>query len=172
MRAAVSTPYADTRAADLSWSVEHPDLAALATLELTEPGTGRLLQLRILGASHQVLLRDGTGLDACRETVACVPGRPSGLPDTTRRELDSAAYTFSARVERLTGTAFVDYVDGLRTRLADDPRALVAEFPGSPYAVTALRARLDADRAAWTTWHAYPQAGEIVVTDTEVVSAQ
>ncbi len=49
-----------------------------------------------------------------------------------------------------------------------DPNALVAEFPGSPLAVTALSAASCEDGVAWETWHAYPQAGELVYTKSVV----
>jgi hypothetical protein len=140
----LDTPYTDTTAGDLSFALGLPELPALHVLRL--PG----LELRLLGASHQVVW---TRVDGERlvETVACLPGRDPHLPPS----VDGAAYRFESTVERL-GTA------PSWRELAADPRALVGVFPGDPDAVTALRAE---DRG-WRTWHAYPQSGELVTTRT------
>jgi Protein of unknown function DUF2617 len=47
--------YCDTRAEDLGWSLELEPRPALAVRELAEAGF--LIQLRLLGASHQVVVR-------------------------------------------------------------------------------------------------------------------
>ncbi|MFC0527545.1 DUF2617 family protein [Phytohabitans kaempferiae] len=140
----LDTPYADTTAGDLSFALGLPELPALHVLRL--PG----LELRLLGASHQVVwtAADGTRLV---ETVACLPGHDAHLPST----VDDQGYAFTSTVEALEAAP-------LWRELADDPRALVGVFPGDPDAVTALRA-VD---GGWRTWHAYPQTGELVTTRT------
>jgi uncharacterized protein DUF2617 len=157
----LDTPYADTTAADLSFALGLPVQPALYVLDLPEAG----LQLRLLGASHQVVLAG-----RCVETVACLPGRPPSLPATVADP--AAGYRFSAQVRRLYPGQMARKVAWLRSRLAQDPAALVGVFPGSPQAVTALRALSSGEPGAagtgWCTWHAYPQTGELVVTTTEV----
>ncbi|BCB90254.1 DUF2617 family protein [Phytohabitans suffuscus] len=142
----LDTPYADTTAGDLSFALGLPELPALHVLRL--PG----LELRLLGASHQVIWTTVDG-ERCVETVACLPGRDPRLPPA----VDSPGYAFSSTVEPLPG------VPPWR-ELAADPRALVGVFPGDPNAVTALRAQ----ESGWCTWHAYPQTGELVTTRTRL----
>jgi hypothetical protein len=157
----LDAPYVDTRAADLSLSLGGPERPALYVRELNLPG-GRRLRLRLLGASHQVVLGDFT------ETVACLPGRPPHLPGTLHDE--SAGYRFTATVLRPAGDGLRTRVAALRADLADDPYALVGVFPGDVDAVTALAVRHDPPdgSVAWRTWHAYPQTNELVLTETVV----
>lgn len=140
----LDTPYADTTAGDLSFALGLPELPALHTLRL--PG----LELRLLGASHQVVWTTVDG-ERLVETVACLPGRDPHLPPA----MDGPGYAFTSRVEPLAHAP-------LWRDLAADPRALVGLFPGDPDAVTALRA----EERGWRTWHAYPQTGELVTTQT------
>lgn len=70
MLTTLQTAYSDTRAADLAWTLGREPLPALAVLDLQLGGAE--LQLRLLGASHQVLLQEDRGV--CSETVACMPG--------------------------------------------------------------------------------------------------
>jgi hypothetical protein len=143
----LDVPYADSTAGDLSFALGLPLLPALHTLRLSET-----LELRLLGASHQVVAGHLV------ETVACLPGRAPHLPPA----VDNLGYRFSSAVEPLDRAVTA----ALWRDLAADPRALVGVFPGDPDAVTALRA----DGRGWQTWHAYPQTGELVVTRTVVAS--
>ncbi|HEU5108011.1 MAG TPA: DUF2617 family protein [Micromonosporaceae bacterium] len=156
MLVSIDTPYADTTAGDLSFALGLPEQPALHVLEIPAAG----LRLRLLGASHQVVLAD-----RCVETVACLPGRPPSLPAA----VEDGAYRFAAAVHRLDPASMSQLVARLRERLADDPHALVGMFPGDRDAVTALRARAVPGTTRWRTWHAYPQTGELVVTRTEVI---
>ena len=117
----LDTPYADTTAADLSFALGLPAQPALHVLDLTWRG----LELRLLGASHQVVLAD-----SCVETVACLPGRPPHLPATV--DDPAAGYRFTAAVRRLAPAGLAREVAALRDRLARDPYALVGVFPGQP----------------------------------------
>jgi hypothetical protein len=118
------------------------------------------LELRVLGASHQVVLGDWS------ETVACLPDRPGALPARDEQVVDGYSVAFEARVDRPAD--FADAVSRVIAACAADPLALVAEFPGSPLAVTALAAGVSGDGVAWQTWHAYPQVGELVWTSSVV----
>jgi hypothetical protein len=149
----LATPYADTTAADLCFALGLPAQPALHVLSI-DVGNATTLELRLLGASHQVRVND------LSETVACLPDRPPSLPST----VDHGGYRFTARVHRLAPAAFARTVAALQARAADDHRALVGVFPGSAQAVTILAAH----RKGWRTWHAYPQSGELVETATEV----
>jgi hypothetical protein len=166
----LDAPYTDTSAAELCLALTAPELTALHVLDLPPPASG--LRLRLLGASHQVVLRPPDGPELI-ETVACLPGRVARLP----AELDdpAAGYRFAARIKRLAPTEFAARIAALRDALADDPYALVGVFPGGPDAVTALRARTPGvdgvptgGEVGWRTWHAYPQNGELVETETVV----
>ncbi|MGC4808022.1 DUF2617 family protein [Micromonospora sp. DT233] len=167
MLVTLDAPYVDTSAADLSLALGDAERPALHVLDLDLPA-GVRLRLRLLGASHQVLLR-APGVELT-ETVACLPGRPPELPAT---RLDEATgYRFTATVLRPTGTGLADRVAALRAELAGDPYALVGVFPGDVDAVTALAVRADppGGTVAWRTWHAYPQTNELVLTETVVAT--
>ncbi|MGS2613993.1 DUF2617 family protein [Micromonospora sp. LZ34] len=158
-------PYVDTSAADLSLALDDVERPALHVLDLDLPG-GVRLRLRLLGASHQVVLR--TPGAALTETVACLPGRPPELPGVVHDE--ATGYRFTATVLRPAGGGLSERVAALRADLADDPYALVGVFPGDPDAVTALSVRPGVPGGAlgWRTWHAYPQTNELVLTETVV----
>lgn len=169
MLVTLDAPYADTSAADLSFALETAERPALYVLDLDLPTAsqpdGVRLRLRLLGASHQVVLStSGTELI---ETVACLPGRRPELPATVADE--ATGYQFTARVLHLDPDELVRRTAALRHELTDDPYALVGVFPGGPDSITALRARTDATGGiGWLTWHAYPQTGELVETETTV----
>ncbi|BCL15002.1 DUF2617 family protein [Micromonospora sagamiensis] len=172
MLVSLDAPYVDTSAADLSLAFGGPELPALYVLDLDLPG-GRRIRLRLLGASHQVLLRGPAPAGTpdpvvLAETVACLPGRRPDLPSTVHEPADG--YSFSATVLRPEPGGLSSRVAALRTELADDPYALVGVFPGDPDAVTALAVVPDSgsDSVRWRTWHAYPQTNELVLTETVV----
>jgi hypothetical protein len=157
MLAALDTPYTDTRADALSFALGLPPLDALAVLPLTRPNLQ--MELRLLGASHQVIA------GPVSETVACLPGHPGPLPGEIRRTVHGWSYDFSASVRTHDRPGFEAAVTGLMRRLAGRADALTGTFPGSPYAVTALAV---GPGLGWRTWHAYPQTMEIVTTRTRL----
>ena len=101
MLTTLNTAYTDTRAADLAWALGREPLPALATLDLEL--SGAKLQLRLLGASHQVLLEEEKG--SCSETVACMPGSSTPLPLGVAKRVGEWEYEFAARVETLSHAA-------------------------------------------------------------------
>lgn len=157
---ALTTPYLDTDADQLAFSLEQGALDALAVRQVTVAGTD--VQLRLLGASHQVLAGP-----VC-ETVACLPGVAGGLPASAAREFDGWTYRFGARVERLAGDRFSERVAWIRGRSDGEPAALYGIFPGSPEAVTALCVERHGSGLSWRTWHTYPQSRQIVATHTRL----
>ena len=154
----VRQPYVDVSAQDLSLTLGAPPAPAIELLRVNVGG--QAIELRLLGSSHQALV---AGMS---ETVACVPGVTGSLP--LRRT--SGGYDFRARVERHRDHAYAQRALELIDRAAGDPHALAGVFAGAPGArlpaFTALAARAlpDGRGIAWTTWHGYPQSGEIVVT--------
>jgi hypothetical protein len=178
----LDAPYVDTSAGDLSLALGGPELPALYVLDLDLPG-GQRLRLRLLGASHQVLLDAPadrpaepagaapavlTETPVLTETVACLPGRRPDLPATVHQP--ESGYTFTANVLRPQAGGLSSRVAALRAELADDPYALVGVFPGDPDAVTALAVVPNPapGTVRWRTWHAYPQTNELVLTETVV----
>ncbi len=159
MRVALSTPYADVRAADLVLAFDAPPTPPLEGLTLDLGGLP--VALGVLGHSHQIIAGELT------ETLACVPGRPGDLPATHEAHLaDGRRYSFTAEVvalERATAQSLV-------FDIAQDPNGIVGVFAGNPDAFTALRARLLPDRVHWETWHAYPQTQELVRTTGELMA--
>ncbi|MDA2806813.1 DUF2617 family protein [Nocardiopsis sp. LSu2-4] len=167
-------PFADTRARDLVWTLEHPPLPALATRTALLGGVR--VELRVLGASHQVVLASGPRVRArAVETVACLPGADGHLPGSAAPDVPGlASYSFTSTVDRLSGPELDRRVRALVRRLDGDPAAVAAAFPGAPSAVTALASASPAPGCLeWRTWHAYPQTGELVRTRTRTrVAAQ
>ncbi|RAY14463.1 DUF2617 domain-containing protein [Actinomadura craniellae] len=164
MLTTLRTAYADTRADALSFALGLPPLDALAVLPLE--CAGHPVELRLLGASHQVIV------GPVSETVACLPDRPGPLPTQVRETLDGWSYAFTATVRTYGAAGFGPAVDALCARLAGRDDALTGTFPGSPHAVTALAVDPGpaARRLGWQTWHAYPQTREIVMTQSRLVS--
>lgn len=163
MRTRIETRFADSRAADLSLAYGLPRLPALGTHSVALHGI--YVELRLLGASHQVVFGKWS------ETVACLPDRAAALPGREETVVQGLRVQFAAQTLRLPADALADRVANIVADCAADERALVGEFPGSPYAITALRAWEERDGTAWRTWHAYPQAGELVETRTVVRQA-
>jgi len=169
VRAALTAPYADVRAADLVLALDGPPAPALDTLGLV---LGELrLELRLLGHSHQAIVT-APGFELS-ETVSCRPGAGDDgrLPDAWAVRRDGRAYAFSAEVLSLD-----ELDDGAITAaVAEDPQGLIGVFAGRAGAFTALRgAAVREPRGSgvrWETWHAYPQTGELVHTTGEVLRA-
>ncbi|GAA4382283.1 DUF2617 family protein [Actinomadura sp. NPDC048032] len=165
MQATLDTPYADARADGLSFALGLPPMDALAVLPVERAGL--TVELRLLGASHQVIA------GPLSETVACLPGRADPLPGHAAASVPGWAYDFAATTAAHSdGTAFARAVEAVCARLADRGDALTGAFPGSPHAVTVLALEDTAGQEAalgWRTWHAYPQTREIVMTRSRLV---
>ncbi|MER5782004.1 DUF2617 family protein [Streptomyces mobaraensis] len=164
MLTTLKTSYTDTRAADLAWCLGREPLPALAVLDLQLDASA--VQLRLLGASHQVLLEEDSG--SCSETVACIPGSSTPLPLGVAKRVGSWEYEFAARVETLSRCSFAGRAQELLALVAEHPQGLAGTFPGDPHAFTALLAQRRDGQVSWRTWHAYPQEGRLVVTRTRV----
>ncbi|MFE2344344.1 DUF2617 family protein [Streptomyces sp. NPDC059431] len=164
MLTTLKTTYTDTRAADLAWALGRERLPALAVLNLELMGAK--VELRLLGASHQVLLEEGDVL--CSETVACMPGSSTPLPLGVAKRVGDWEYEFAARVETLSRGSFAGRAQELLALVADHPNGLAGTFPGSPHAFTAMLAQRYEGQVRWRTWHAYPQEGQLVATRTRV----
>ncbi|ONK14491.1 DUF2617 family protein [Streptomyces sp. MP131-18] len=157
----LAAPYLDTRADQLRFALGLPARDALAVTRVDLGGVG--VELRLLGASHQVHAGPVT------ETLACLPGRPGdGPPSEVAETVDGWRYRFVSRVRHCAPGEFAARARALRERTAGRDGALCGVFPGSPDAVTALAAERAADVITWRTWHAYPQAGQIVETRTRL----
>ena len=160
----LTTSYTDTRADDLVWALGLERLPALATLDLEL--NGARMELRLLGASHQVILEEERGV--CSETVACLPGSSTSLPLGVAKRLGDWEYEFAACVETLSPGQFAGRAQELIALVSDHPNGLAGVFPGHPHAFTALLAQGHDDHVHWRTWHAYPQDNELVATRTRV----
>ncbi|WP_052847763.1 DUF2617 family protein [Streptomyces avicenniae] len=167
MLTTITTTFTDTRADDLAWALGREPLPSLATLDLRLAGAR--VELRVLGASHQVLLESGEG--TCSETVACMPGSNTPLPLGVSRRLGNFEYEFAARVESLSPGSFAGRAQELLALVAEHPHGLAAMFPGDPNAFTALLAQRRGAQVHWRTWHAYPQELCLVATRTRVTGA-
>jgi hypothetical protein len=157
---ALTTPFLDTDADQLSFALGRPAREALAVRDLTVGGLD--VQLRLLGASHQIFV------GPVRETVACLPGLEGGLPDAATQDFDDWSYYFSARVQCFSTVEFSEQVARIRSRSDQHPQALYGIFPGSPEAVTALIVERQSAGLSWSTWHTYPQSRQIVATHTRL----
>lgn len=172
--------YRDACAGDLGLSLDLPRQEALVVRRIVVAGW--TVELRILGASHQVLAHHHDVL-ACSETVACRPdGSAEGasLPPRRRRAERVAEYAFTSRVDVLGPAAFRSLVDGLLADLAaaaplrswspDGALALCGQFPGDTRATTGLRLQpVGTEELRWSGWHSYPQTGEVVTTSSRLL---
>jgi hypothetical protein len=164
MLTTLKTAYSDTRAGELAWALGREPLPALATLDLELVDAH--VQLRLLGASHQVILE--TDRISCSETVACMPGSTAPLPLGVSEELGEWNYEFASRVETLSAGSFVGRAQELIALVAEHPHGLAGTYPGSPHAFTALLVQRHENQVHWRTWHSYPQEGRLVSTRTRV----
>jgi hypothetical protein len=159
MQVTIAAPFVDTRAVDLSYAVDRPRLDALEVL------TAGPLELRLLGASHQAVLRlDGREHS---EVVACLAGGADPLPARHDRSWGAARYRFRSVVETLDPARFARRAAELRDRYRVAQHALVCEFGGLDDAMTILA--VAPTGLGWQTWHSYPQTGELVGTRSEVL---
>ncbi|GAB88980.1 DUF2617 family protein [Gordonia rhizosphera] len=160
----LDVPFADTSAQQLSFSLTADVREPLARCD--HRFGPRTISLRLLGASHQVIVDDGHRR-LC-ETVACLPDVGTPLPGTVA----DGVYAFSSRVDRCDLARLESVVAGLVRRTCDHRAAglpaLLGRFPGRPLAVTAVIASADDDTITWQTWHTYPQCGELVTTTGEL----
>lgn len=164
MRASISAPFVDTRADDLVWTLSHPLIDPLATR--TVQVADRRVELRVLGASHQVVLRAESG--ELVETVACLPGVPGRLPGNAEHLLPGVGdYHFDSVIESLSRAELLRRVEEVRQETSRSSGGLTVSFPGDPLAITALHLTSGGGTTLrWRTWHAYPQSGELVTTTT------
>jgi len=156
----IRTPYADTHAGQLSWRLGVDRVPALAVEVLEVPG-GRC-ELRLLAASHQVIATLD-GLDAS-ELVTCGSGAGESMPEAASREFAHLTYRFRSSVVCHDAAGVARAAEGLTATYAEHPHAIVGVYPGSPHAVTAIVAH-PGPPLGWSTWHVYPQTGEVVTTD-------
>jgi len=156
----LEAPFADVRASDLSLAIGLEAQPALRTLEVAVAGL--TVELRLLGCSHQALLR-APGR-SWSETVACRPGVSGRLPEQRTERCAFGTYVFRAHVERLE----CERAMAIARSAAADPLGLAGVFGRPAGAFTALKLRERPGEVAWTTWHAYPQSEELVVTESRL----
>ena len=159
MLSRLAVPFVDARASALSWWLGDDAPPPLATLVLT--GATGTLELRLLGASHHVVASAGGA--RCPEVVACGPAA-TGLPVRHDGAVGGARYRFTSATTAYAPVQLARVARDLRRRAERAPDALVGVFPGSPHALTVLTGREVTRGWAWSSWHVYPEAGEVVRT--------
>lgn len=157
----IAAPFVDSRAADLTLSLTEPALAAEVVRSLETPDAQ--VQLRLLTASHQVVVRRAG--DELIETLACLPSTPRPLPARYEHRCPVGDYRTTVTVHRLAATDLQRRVERLLTEHAADERYVVGLFPGHPLATTGVGIDSCGPGAlTWRSWHAYPQEGSLVLT--------
>jgi hypothetical protein len=165
------TAYCDTHAEELGWSLDLGLRPALATRRIRTPPYE--VELRLLGASHQVAVRaakPGAGrADSADplflETVACIPRETTALPAEAARDRPRWSYTFQSAVRIVVSAQFDQTV--ARLEAAAD-RGLVGRYPGASGALTAVLLAGGGRSLAWSTWHTYPQDRQVVTTESRL----
>jgi hypothetical protein len=159
-------PFVDARAADLTLALGAAPERGLGSLKLAAAGAEA--ELRLLGCSHQALVRsDDYELS---ELVACRPGQTASLPSRADHVLGDWRYEFRARVTRMAADQYADTAAALTQRVAAREDGLVGVFPGREGAFTALQLSSRESELRWETWHGYPQSGELVYTASRIRS--
>lgn len=159
----LEVPYLDARASQLRLRLGPTSAPALLTTQLAL-ADGVTLLLEVLGSSHRVTLNRDRA-EPIIETVACDedPTARAGLVAAHDAPLAGLRYAFRSSIEALADP--LAHRDALL-----EQGALVGAFPGHPGAFTAILADTSGYAATgslgWSTWHAYPQSGELVVTTT------
>lgn len=169
MPTALSVPFVDTRASDLVWTLDEPQMPHLVAHTLYR--WGMRVDLRVLGASHQVVVTDATDPRSrpLVETVACLPGQVGHLPDTVTRGTTAGRYEFRADVEIVPTDQLAHRVESLRREADLADHGIAAAFPGDPLALTVLLVDPPSPaEVSWRTWHTYPQHDELVSTVTTI----
>lgn len=166
----LQVPYADTTARQLRYSLHAAPVPGLARHD--HHADGITVSLRLLGASHQVLVTDERADDPVLcETVACLPDLDTRLPASFAED----GYVFTARVDTYAAPEFADIVGAVLDRADAHTTAglpaVAGAFPGDPLAVTAILGEVLDSSITWQTWHTYPQTGEIVITRSELPCA-
>lgn len=163
----LDVPFADSCVADLRFLTQAPALPVLDALEYPHPVPGGHLTLRLLGASHQAVVETPDGFYA--ETVACMPGQGSPVPETTTTTVGRWSFRFASQVRSLDAGEFSARCAELRERARQwENTIMVGEFPGHPDAMTFLDAssRLPGYGRGWSTVHCYPEESKMVLTHT------
>ncbi|WP_436771833.1 DUF2617 family protein [Yinghuangia sp. YIM S09857] len=160
MHAELRTTYSDTRADALGWYLGLGPLRPLALRSLDLGGVR--MELRLLGASHQVLVHSAHGV--CSETVACLGEQRTPLPARAAQRVDGWDYEFTSLAETLPADDFEARVRALLAEAEGHPGGIVGAYPGEPFAVTAIVAERRGSALCWSTWHTYPQERRIVST--------
>ena len=165
--------FADARAADLGLHLDLPPQPALAVQTVDGPCWSA--ELRILGASHQVLIHQ-RGRRVCSETVAChLPEASFRLTPLPGRHQTGSDYEFRSQVEVVESAELRRRVQELVGGDGGDPYSLCARFPGDELGATALRldphVRPNGAWFSWRTWHTYPRTGEVVTTSSRFAPA-
>jgi hypothetical protein len=158
----LSVPYQDTGAADLGWSLDLGSLTALAVRRVVLPQF--TVELRLLGASHQVLISTANDPIDCVETVACLPAGAATMPARAERSFGRWQYRFTSVARSLRGPAFDHGIAEIDRATADATASLTGRYPGLPGALTAVAVEVHGPRLRWHTWHTYPQGRQIVTT--------
>ncbi|MFE6646273.1 DUF2617 family protein [Nocardioides sp. NPDC057772] len=157
----LDVPFADVRGDTLRWSLAPIACTPLASCSV-RLGDGLTVTLSVLGASHQVVVRRDDR-PILHETVACGIAEAGPLPAAHAE----GAYSLGSYVATLEPDELAERASELVERLEGRTDAVVAHFPGDPHAVTALALdELGEQQISWSTWHTYPQTGEIVATVT------
>jgi len=145
----------------LAFTLDEPPIDALAAR--TRTAGGLEVELRLLGAAHQVIAGPVV------ETVAALPGRPGPLPYDLRREVGGWSYRFTADVYRRDTADFGRAVAFLRDHLDDRPDGIAATLADRPSAITGVVLKAVRRGLDWRTWHTFPDTREIVVTRTRML---
>lgn len=143
---------------------EQPALAVLDLADAAGPGTH--LQLRLLEAGHQVLLRTPHGLIS--ETLARLPADHE-ISGATEQEIAGRLYRFQGKLDN-SARMVRDMVYLYAGAWEDQPNALCAMFAGDPRGIASVQVELRGHPklVKWTAVHTYPESGQALWTKSSV----
>jgi len=170
----LDVPFANTTAHSLGYALGYEAVDTLASLLVPCPALDGTIELGILGASHQITLRNAADEAIGVETLACTVASP--VPPVNDAVVGGLPYQFICRVHEVTQARLHAFAATLVLTLATEPHGVIATFPGEPQAITGIH--LDSIspvsggtnplRLRWRSWHLYPGERTVVSTLTRV----
>lgn len=174
MHVLLEVPFANTSVHSLGYSLGQATVCTLASLVVPCPAIDGTIELGILGASHQITVRNARDETIGVETLACTVA--AAVPPVTATLLGGLPYQFICRVREVTPSRLDTMASTIVRTLAAAPHGVVATFPREPQAITGIlldsippsSISTNPFQLRWRSWHLYPSERTVVSTLTRL----